>query len=100
MQGRLLILLSVLAVSPAAQALFLSTSSTATLGGLAFRSGDIVDYDLLTKTAHLIWLAAFVDTENLDALPALPGGRFLISTTTDAQLVFGLTFRDSDLVLH
>ena len=96
---KLLLSLLLLSFSYQAQALFLSTSSAATLGGLSFRSGDIVDYDPVTGKARLAWAGSFVDTENIDALQVLPNGRFLISTTTDAQLVTGLAFRDGDLVL-
>lgn len=96
--NKLLLSVLLLTVSWQAQAVYLSTSSAATLGGLTFRSGDIVAYDPATGKAGLVWAGSFVDTENLDALQSLPGGRFLISTSTDAQLTTGLTFRDGDLV--
>lgn len=95
---KLLLSIVLLCFSYQAQALFLSTSSAATLGGLSFRSGDIVAYDPGTGQARLAWAGSFVDTENPDALQALPGGRFLISTRTDAQLTTGLACRDGDLV--
>lgn len=96
---KLLLSVLLLVISLQAQAVFLSTSSAATLGGLSFRSGDIVDYDPVTGKARLAWAGSFVDTENIDALQALPNGRFIISTTTDAKLATGLAFRDGDLII-
>jgi len=82
-----------------AQAVVLSTSSDAAVDGHTFHSRDIFSYDPVTGQAALLWAGAFVDTENVDAVGLLPGGRMLVSTSTDAQLSTGLAFRDGDLVL-
>jgi hypothetical protein len=96
---KFLLSILVLVTSLPAQAVVLSTSSDATVGGHSFHSRDIFSYDPTTGQVALLWAGAFVDTENVDAVGLLPGGRMLVSTSTDAQLVTGLAFRDGDLVL-
>jgi hypothetical protein len=91
--------LLLLALAGQAQAVLLSTSSTATLDGQTFASRDVFDYDPATGAATRFWRGVFTETENVDALAIEPGGRFLLfSTTTDARLAGGLAFRDGDLV--
>lgn len=94
-----ILLSSLLFATCQAQAMVLSTSSDATVGGHTFHSRDIFSYNPATGQATLLWAGAFVDTGNVDAVGLLPGGKLLISTSTDAQLSTGLAFRDGDLVL-
>ncbi|MBW1688685.1 MAG: PEP-CTERM sorting domain-containing protein [Deltaproteobacteria bacterium] len=81
-----------------AQNILLSTGSDATLGGLSFRDGDIVQYNLLTDTATLFFDEDLFSADNdVDGVSLLPNGNIVLSTVVDATLG-GLTFRDGDLV--
>ena len=76
----------------------LSTDSTATIGGLTFDDGDLVEYDPGTKTAALFFDEdLFDDNENIDAVSVLSNGHIILSTTSSAKL--GGTLLDAgDLV--
>ena len=87
-----------LAAAGPAEALYLSTSNNATLGGLSFRDGDVVFYDFATDTATLFFSEdAFATNENVDAFSILANGNLVLSTTTSASLG-GLSFGPGDLV--
>jgi WD40 repeat protein len=74
---------------------YLSTTSAANLGGLAFTSGDLVNLDRHTIEFHA---AAFFDAAtNLDDVARLGDG-WLFSTSTDAS-IGGVPYRDGDLIL-
>ncbi|MCP4407748.1 MAG: DNRLRE domain-containing protein [Gammaproteobacteria bacterium] len=75
-------------------------SPTATLGGLSFEAGDLVDYDPATDTATLIFDGSTLFTDPLEkfkSVHVLDNGHFILSTDSDANLG-GLSFTDIDLV--
>ncbi len=78
--------------------ILLSTSSSASLAGLSFRSGDVIAYDPVAGTASRVfdqdW---FCRNENIDALHVLDDGDLVISTFTGGRL-FGLDYSCGDLV--
>jgi hypothetical protein len=78
--------------------IILSTFESATLGGLSFDAGDLVEYNPSTDTATLYFdQDLFSQTENIDAAHILGGGNIILSTTDSATLG-GLTFGEGDLV--
>jgi hypothetical protein len=80
--------------------IILSTTGTATLGGLTFRDGSLVEYDPGTNTATLFLsegLFAHGHINDIDAADILPNGHIVLSTTRTTVLG-GLRFRDGDLV--
>ena len=77
--------------------ILLSTLNGATLGGLTFRDGDVVQYNPLTNTATLFFSEdLFSNNVNVDGFSVLANGHYIISTVGNATLG-GLTFRDGDL---
>jgi hypothetical protein len=89
-----------LAARAEAVQIVLSTAGDATLGGLAFRDGDVVLYDDVALTATLLFNEdAFGASENVDAFYLEAGGDILLSTVAAATLG-GLSFRDGDLVRY
>jgi hypothetical protein len=81
-----------------AQTIILSTSSGATLGGLTFRDGDLVQYDLNTDTATLFFDEdLFTGDEDIDAATVLSNGNIVLSTVLSSQLG-GVNILDGDLV--
>lgn len=80
--------------------LLLSASGGATLGGLGFSDGDIVEYDALNDVATLYFdESLFSGNEDVDGVHAMPNGTLLLSTTNDATLA-GLSFGRDDVVLY
>jgi len=78
--------------------IILSSSDDATLGGLTFGSGDLVEYNPITDTATLFFDGNLFDgSENIDAAHILDNGNLILSTEGGATLG-GLTFADGDLV--
>ena len=80
--------------------LVLSTQGSATLGGLSFQRDDLVEYDIATDTATLLFdgASAFSNTnENIDAVSVLEDGSIVLSTTGSASLG-GINFQRDDLV--
>jgi len=79
--------------------LVLSTSSSAYLGGLGFRDGDLVEYNPTTKVSSLFFNEDLFSSscEDIDALHVLSSGNLILSTKGSATLG-GLTFEDGDLV--
>ena len=78
----------------------LSPKGDATLGGLSFEDGDLVDYDPVADTATLIFdgSALFTDpSERIISVHVLDNGHFVLSTDSDA-ILGGLSFTDIDLV--
>ena len=77
----------------------LSTMDQATLGGLTFRDGDLVEYDPVTDSAILILdeSAVFAGDENIQAVALRSTGTLILSTESDAELG-GLSFTDLDLL--
>lgn len=78
--------------------LALSTTSTATLGGLTFRSRDVVLYDPVADLASLLWDGDLFDSssENIDAVTLTRSGLLALSSSTDAT-VQGVAVLDGDL---
>lgn len=79
--------------------IMLSTSGSATLGGLGFDDEDIVEYDPVADSAtlYLDGSAIFSGDEDIDAACLLPNGHILLSTD-GAATIGGLSFNDEDLV--
>jgi hypothetical protein len=80
--------------------MILSTTDPATLGGLGFGNGDLVDYDPVSDIATLLFDDALFEaagSTDTDAVAVLPNGHILISTT-GPQTLGGLGFRDGDVV--
>lgn len=90
--------LCLIAPSLARAELILSTSTAATLGGLAFDEGDLISYDAGSDTSTLLLDGSlFSLSENIDAVHLLANGHILLSTQNGATLG-GLTFGDGDIV--
>ena len=80
--------------------ILLSPANDATLGGLSFENGDLVDYDPVADTSTLIFdgSALFSDpAEKIVSVHVLDNGHFVLSTDSDA-ILGGLSFEDIDLV--
>jgi hypothetical protein len=77
--------------------IILSTVDAATLGGLSFVEGDLVEYNPTTDTATLYFdVDLFTYSENIDAVHVLSNGNIVLSTT-DAATLGGLSFGAGDL---
>ncbi|MEE8474895.1 MAG: PEP-CTERM sorting domain-containing protein [Myxococcota bacterium] len=90
---------------PDAGKFLLSTSASATVGGLSFGHGDIVLYDPAapagTEASVFFPQSNFggtVGQRNVDAVDILPNGNLLLSTSTGGGSLAGLTLREQDLV--
>lgn len=78
--------------------LLLSTRSKASLGGLSFKDGDIVEYDPSTGSASKFFSEnRFRGDEEINALSLLHNGNIVLSTRRNAVLG-GLAFEKDDLV--
>jgi len=78
--------------------LLLSTADSEVLFGVAFRDGDIVDYDPFTNTVVLVFDEdVFAGNEDLDALWLGSDGAYYLSTRNNASLG-GLSFQGNDVV--
>lgn len=80
----------------------LSTRFDATLGGLAFGDGDLIEYNRLSNKATLLFdgEALFTDpVEDIDAVYLFDDGQIALSTQTDA-ILGGLSFADGDVVKY
>ena len=65
----------------------LSTDSGATLGGLTFRDGDLIDYNPIADTATLFFNEdLFAANEDIDAVHVLDNSHIILSTSTSASL--------------
>ncbi|MEA2084828.1 MAG: VPLPA-CTERM sorting domain-containing protein [Thermodesulfobacteriota bacterium] len=74
----------------------ISTTLTATLGGVTFKDGDLVQYDPISNTASL-WFSEdehFKLTEDIDALSILDNGHIVFSTDNNAKLETGTGYFD------
>ena len=72
----------------------------ATLGGVTFQQGDLVDYDPVADDATLIFdgNTRFTDPgEKITAVHVLDNGHFVLATDSPA-ILGGLSFTDKDLV--
>ena len=78
--------------------IILSTASSATLGGLSFNDGDLVEYNPTTDTATLFFSESlFSGDEDIGAVHILDSGNIILSTMDGATLG-GLSFTDGDLI--
>ena len=68
--------------------MLLSTASSASLGGISFVNGDIVEYDPVADLATLIFEEQphFQGQADVDAVAMLPNGNLLFSTEGNATL--------------
>ncbi len=83
--------------------LILSTSNLATLGGLGFGPGDLVEYDPIADVATLLFDGDnFKLGEDIDAVHFLANGNVVLSTENDAIIGFGtnwqINLEDGDLI--
>jgi len=78
--------------------IILSTIDGATLGGLSFGDGDLIEYNPTTDTATLFLdETLFSADEDIDAVHILESGNIVLSTEGAATLG-GLIFGDGDLI--
>lgn len=78
--------------------IILSTIDGATLGGLSFGDGDLIEYNPTTDTATLFFdESLFSADEDIDAVHILESGNIVLSTSGAAALG-GLSFADGDLI--
>lgn len=79
----------------------LSTVGGATLGGLSFGKGDLVEYNLVTDTATLYFDETLFSSvqPNIDAAYITDSDNIILSTSADATLG-GLSFGSNDLVKY
>jgi hypothetical protein len=78
--------------------IILSTAAGATLGGLTFGKGDLVEYNPTTDTAALFFdEVLFSGPANIDAAYIRDNGNIILSTTGNAMLG-GLSFGKDDLI--
>lgn len=80
--------------------LVLSTADSNTLAGLAFRDGDLIEYDPVGNVASLFLDEdLFTADEDIDGVHVLADGTIILSTGNGAT-IGGLTFRDGDLIRY
>jgi hypothetical protein len=79
--------------------IILSTLNGATLGGLSFGKGDLIEYNPITDTATLCFDEDLFaqNNENIDAVYFFESGNIILSTTGNATLG-GLSFSSDDLI--
>ncbi len=78
--------------------IILSTDGDATLGGMSFGAGDLVEYDPVLDTSSLFFDGSgFSASENIDAVFVKDDGNIILSTEGAATLG-SLSFSDGDLV--
>jgi hypothetical protein len=78
--------------------ILLSTTTSATLGGLTFGAGDVAQYNPNTNTATLFFAESnFASTANIDGFTVLANGHYVLSTTA-TEILAGVTFRNGDLI--
>jgi hypothetical protein len=71
---------------------------TATHGGLVFKNGDIVEYNISTGIAGLYYEEdGFGTNLNIDAFSLLSNGHFVLSTNSD-EILGGTLYKNGDLV--
>ncbi|MEA2031895.1 MAG: prepilin-type N-terminal cleavage/methylation domain-containing protein [candidate division Zixibacteria bacterium] len=77
----------------------ISTSSSASIGGLTFDEDDLIEYNPSTGTAtiYLDGATVFSLGENIDAVHILSNGHIIMSTANSAT-IGPLSFNDYDLV--
>lgn len=80
------------------QHILLSTAVGASLAGLTFRDGDVVEYDPVNDSATVFFNEnLFLSGGNIDAFAILDNGNLVLSTALDDTLA-GVLFRDGDLI--
>jgi len=78
--------------------IILSAEGGATLGGLGFADGDLIEYNPTTDTAILFFSEGlFGSDEDIDAVHILTNGNIILSTIDGATLG-GVSFGDGDLI--
>lgn len=82
--------------------LVLSTDAAATIGGVTFDDGDLVQYDGAADAAVVLLresIAFESGNEDIDAVHILADGRLVLSADTD-YVMAGVAAADEDLVLY
>ena len=80
--------------------ILLSTTDPATLGGVPFGNGDVVDWDPVNLVAFILFndsLFSGGGSTNTDGVAIAPNGNILLSTTGPQTLGL-LSFRDGDII--
>lgn len=79
--------------------IILSTADVATLGGLTFEDGDLIEYNPTTDTATLFFNEnLFIGDENIDAVHLLDSGNIILSIHENNGRLGGLNFGYGDLI--
>ena len=79
--------------------IILSTADVATLGGLSFKDGDLIEYNPTTDTATLFFNEnLFIGDENIDAFHLLDSGNIILSIHENNGRIGGLNFGYGDLI--
>ena len=79
--------------------IILSTADVATLGGLTFEDGDLIEYNPTTDTATLFFNEnLFIGDENIDAFHLLDSGNIILSIHENNGRIGGLNFGYGDLI--
>ena len=80
--------------------IILSTEGNASLGGISFKGGDLIEYNPSTDTASIFFSGdLFGHKENIDAFSIADDGDYLISTADSASLG-GINFSDGDIIKY
>jgi len=79
--------------------IILSTADAATLGGLSFEDGDLIEYNPTTDTATLFFSESlFTGDENIDAVHILDSGNIILSIHENNGRLGGMNFGYGDLI--
>lgn len=79
--------------------IILSTVDAATLGGLSFEDGDLIEYNPTTDTATLFFSESlFTGDENIDAVHILDNGNIILSIHENKGRLGGMNFGYGDLI--
>ena len=81
--------------------IILSTADVATLGGLSFEDGDLIEYNPATDTAALFFDEnLFIGDENIDAVHILDNGNIILSIHENNGRLGGMNFGYGDLIQY
>ncbi|MDX1518825.1 MAG: LamG domain-containing protein, partial [Gammaproteobacteria bacterium] len=93
------------AVPPVANTIYLSTTANATLGGLSFQDGDLVEYDAATDTTTSP--PFFDESANPPGVPNMDidaahliDDQTLVFSPAQNETIDGFSYEDGDLILY
>jgi hypothetical protein len=90
--------LDALQLLPGGQIVLSIAPNSRTLAGVPIRDGDVVLYDPVAGAATILLSeSGFASGADVDAVQLLPNGHLLLSTE-DNETLFGVSFRDGDVV--